>query len=159
MVCVAGRNQQVKSRLEATFAGEPRLTVLGFTTEMNELLAASDVVIHTTGGVTYLEALVKTAQSLPISLLPGTRPSLPRTLPNEVANRRWSAKPSCRPRFSTLSRTREAEDNPFVDAIGGLGDHERCAPGASAAPLARVGDMCGSRGPSCAPSRRVDLLN
>jgi UDP-N-acetylglucosamine:LPS N-acetylglucosamine transferase len=58
-ICIAGRNADVKDRLDAAFAGEPRLTVLGFTSRMNELLAACDVVVHAMGGVTYLEATVR----------------------------------------------------------------------------------------------------
>ena len=58
-VCIAGRNAEVKHRLETAFAGDPRLTVLGFTSQMNELLAACDVVVHAMGGVTYLEATVR----------------------------------------------------------------------------------------------------
>lgn len=58
-VCVAGRNAEVKEHLQATFAGEARLTLLGFTSRMNELLAACDVVVHAMGGVTYLEAMVR----------------------------------------------------------------------------------------------------
>jgi processive 1,2-diacylglycerol beta-glucosyltransferase len=58
-VCITGRNAEVKDRLEAAFVGEPRVTVLGFTSQMNELLAASDVVVHAMGGVTYLEATVR----------------------------------------------------------------------------------------------------
>jgi processive 1,2-diacylglycerol beta-glucosyltransferase len=58
-VCITGRNAEVKDRLQAVFAGEPRLTVLGFTSQMNELLAACDVVVHAMGGVTYLEATVR----------------------------------------------------------------------------------------------------
>jgi processive 1,2-diacylglycerol beta-glucosyltransferase len=58
-VCITGHNAEVKDRLEAAFAGDPRLTVLGFTSRMNELLAACDVVVHAMGGVTYLEATVR----------------------------------------------------------------------------------------------------
>ena len=58
-VCIAGRNAEVKERLEAAFSGDPRLTILGFTSQMNELLAACDVVVHAMGGVTYLEATVR----------------------------------------------------------------------------------------------------
>ena len=58
-VCVAGRNADVKERLQEVFSGETRLTVLGFTSRMNELLAACDVVVHAMGGVTYLEATVR----------------------------------------------------------------------------------------------------
>ena len=59
VVCVTGRNVQSKAELEAAFAGNTRVTVLGFTSRMNELLAACDVLIHAMGGVTYLEATVR----------------------------------------------------------------------------------------------------
>jgi processive 1,2-diacylglycerol beta-glucosyltransferase len=71
VVCLAGRNQQVKSQLEAIFGDESRLTVLGFTPYMNELLAASDAVVHSTGGVTYLEALVRDRPVLAYKPPPG----------------------------------------------------------------------------------------
>ena len=38
------------------FAEEPRVRVLGFTDKMPEILAAADVLVHSTGGVTCLEA-------------------------------------------------------------------------------------------------------
>ncbi len=44
------------TRLSATFAGEPRVHVYGFTDEMPQLLAAADALVHSTGGVTCLEA-------------------------------------------------------------------------------------------------------
>jgi processive 1,2-diacylglycerol beta-glucosyltransferase len=56
IVCLAGRNDALRERLAAAFAGEPRVHVLGFTDEMPELLAAADVLVHSTGGVTCLEA-------------------------------------------------------------------------------------------------------
>lgn len=59
VICLTGRNDQVKTDLEARFPGEPRLMALGFTSQMNELIAACDVVVHATGGVTYLEAVVR----------------------------------------------------------------------------------------------------
>ena len=39
------------------FADEPRVHVYGFTDKMPELLAAADVLVHSTGGVTCLEAM------------------------------------------------------------------------------------------------------
>lgn len=57
VVCLAGRDPEVRERLERLFGADPRVTVLGFTDRMCELLAAADVLVHTTGGVTCLEAL------------------------------------------------------------------------------------------------------
>jgi processive 1,2-diacylglycerol beta-glucosyltransferase len=56
IVCLAGRNEQLHRRLSATFAYEPRVHVYGFTDSMPQLLAAADALVHSTGGVTCLEA-------------------------------------------------------------------------------------------------------
>ena len=59
VVCLSGRNEPLQTQLSKAFAGEARVRVLGFTTQMSELLAASDALVHSTGGVTCLEALVR----------------------------------------------------------------------------------------------------
>jgi processive 1,2-diacylglycerol beta-glucosyltransferase len=56
IVCLAGRNEQLESKLSSAFVQEPRVTVYGFTDKMPQLLAAADVLVHSTGGVTCLEA-------------------------------------------------------------------------------------------------------
>jgi UDP-N-acetylglucosamine:LPS N-acetylglucosamine transferase len=56
IVCLAGRNEQLAEKLRGEFAAEPRVHVLGFTDRMPEVLAAADVLVHSTGGVTCLEA-------------------------------------------------------------------------------------------------------
>jgi processive 1,2-diacylglycerol beta-glucosyltransferase len=56
IVCLAGRNEQLQQRLRDDFAGEPRVHVYGFTERMPEILAAADTLVHSTGGVTCLEA-------------------------------------------------------------------------------------------------------
>jgi processive 1,2-diacylglycerol beta-glucosyltransferase len=56
IVCLAGRNEQLCTRLSADFADQERVYVYGFTDEMPRLLAAADVLVHSTGGVTCLEA-------------------------------------------------------------------------------------------------------
>jgi processive 1,2-diacylglycerol beta-glucosyltransferase len=56
IVCLAGRNEQLRQRLSADFAGERRVHVYGFTERMPEILAAADTLVHSTGGVTCLEA-------------------------------------------------------------------------------------------------------
>jgi UDP-N-acetylglucosamine:LPS N-acetylglucosamine transferase len=59
VVCLAGRDDAARERLELAFDGEPRVRVLGFTDRMSDLLAAADVLVHSTGGVTSLEALAR----------------------------------------------------------------------------------------------------
>ncbi|HEY7952401.1 MAG TPA: glycosyltransferase [Solirubrobacteraceae bacterium] len=56
IVCLAGRNEQLAVKLREAFASEERVHVLGFTEEMPQLLAAADALVHSTGGVTCLEA-------------------------------------------------------------------------------------------------------
>ncbi len=56
IVCLAGRNEQLAEKLRLAFAEDPRVRVYGFTDRMPELLAAADVLVHSTGGVTCLEA-------------------------------------------------------------------------------------------------------
>ena len=59
VVCICGLNEHIRARLEEDFANEPRAHIHGFTNEMNELMAAADAVVHSTAGVTCLEALVR----------------------------------------------------------------------------------------------------
>jgi len=56
IVCLAGRNEQLRERLSADFVDQQRVHIYGFTDEMPRLLAAADVLVHSTGGVTCLEA-------------------------------------------------------------------------------------------------------
>ncbi|HSZ04226.1 MAG TPA: glycosyltransferase [Solirubrobacteraceae bacterium] len=56
IVCLAGRNEQLAAKLRGAFADEPRVHVYGFTDKMPQILAAADVLVHSTGGVTCLEA-------------------------------------------------------------------------------------------------------
>lgn len=59
VVCLCGRNNSARRRLVASYAEDERVLVLGFTERMSDLLAAADVLVHSTGGVTCLEALVR----------------------------------------------------------------------------------------------------
>ncbi len=59
VVCLCGRNEALKARLIARFSEESRVRVEGFTDRMPEWLAAGDVLVHSTGGLTVLEALMR----------------------------------------------------------------------------------------------------
>ncbi len=59
VVCICGHNELARHKLESSFQGEPRVRVLGFTQQMSDLVAACDAVVHSTAGVTCLEALVR----------------------------------------------------------------------------------------------------
>jgi processive 1,2-diacylglycerol beta-glucosyltransferase len=57
IVCLTGRNTLVANRLCDRFRGEPRVRVVPFTHRMDEYLAAADLLVDATVGVTCLEAL------------------------------------------------------------------------------------------------------
>jgi len=59
VVCLCGRNDALRATLEARFAGRPEVRVVGFTDEMADWIAAADVLVHSTGGLTVLEALMR----------------------------------------------------------------------------------------------------
>jgi UDP-N-acetylglucosamine:LPS N-acetylglucosamine transferase len=59
VVCLCGRNDEVGERLRTHFTADPRVRVEGFTEAMNDWLAAADVLIHSTGGLTVLEARMR----------------------------------------------------------------------------------------------------
>jgi UDP-N-acetylglucosamine:LPS N-acetylglucosamine transferase len=59
VVCLCGRADAVRERLSRAYADEPRVRVLGFTDRMSDLLAAADVLVHATAGLTVLEALMR----------------------------------------------------------------------------------------------------
>jgi len=56
---LVGRNDDLRERFERRYADQPRCRVVGFTDQMSDWLAASDALIHSTGGLTVLEAHVR----------------------------------------------------------------------------------------------------
>jgi processive 1,2-diacylglycerol beta-glucosyltransferase len=58
VVALCGRNDEVRKRLAGGFGHEPRVRALGFTDRMPDVLAAADALVHSTAGLTVLEALV-----------------------------------------------------------------------------------------------------
>lgn len=59
VVCLCGRNDELRADLERRFVSEPRVRVEGFTDVMSEWMAAADALVHATGGLTVLEALMR----------------------------------------------------------------------------------------------------
>lgn len=59
VVCMCGRSERAREELDRRFATEDRVVVLGFTDRINDLLAAADVLIHSTAGLTVLEAIMR----------------------------------------------------------------------------------------------------
>lgn len=62
-VVVCGRNRELYSNLMREYPYHPRVTVLGWTDELHQLMAAADCLIQNAGGLTCLEAI---ATGLPI---------------------------------------------------------------------------------------------
>jgi UDP-N-acetylglucosamine:LPS N-acetylglucosamine transferase len=62
VVCISGRNERVHRRLSKRFGHEPRLRLIEFTDRMSDYLAAADVLIHSTAGLTVLEAQIRGTQ-------------------------------------------------------------------------------------------------
>ena len=80
VVCLAGHNEDTMGRLDQQFGSHSRVLVLGFTERMNDLLAAADVLVHSTGGVTCLEALARGCPIVAYGAPPGHAPILARTM-------------------------------------------------------------------------------
>ena len=59
VVCLSGQSAETRRRLERTFAADPRVAVWGFTDRMSDLFAAADALVHSTAGLTVLEAHVR----------------------------------------------------------------------------------------------------
>jgi processive 1,2-diacylglycerol beta-glucosyltransferase len=59
VACLCGRNDELRTRLARRYDGNLRVRVVGFTEQMSEWLAAADALVHSTGGLTVLEAYVR----------------------------------------------------------------------------------------------------
>jgi processive 1,2-diacylglycerol beta-glucosyltransferase len=72
LVVVAGRNEELKARLEKVVApAQHRVKVLGFTTQMDELMAVADLVVSKPGGLTTSETLARGAAMVVVNPIPG----------------------------------------------------------------------------------------
>jgi UDP-glucose 4-epimerase len=59
VVCITGRNEAAREKLEQRFGGSEQVRVLGFTEQMSDWMAAADAMIHATAGLTVLEAHIR----------------------------------------------------------------------------------------------------
>ena len=60
VVCLCGRNEELRAAARRRASrGEPRVRVEGFTEADADWLAAADVLVHSTGGLTVLEACMR----------------------------------------------------------------------------------------------------
>jgi glycosyltransferase involved in cell wall biosynthesis len=59
VLCLCGRNDKLRARVAKRLGDEPRLRLMGFTDRMGDVLAASDALIHSSAGLTVLEAIIR----------------------------------------------------------------------------------------------------
>jgi processive 1,2-diacylglycerol beta-glucosyltransferase len=72
LIAVTGRNAPVRKKLQAIdVPARHRATVLGFTDQMDELMAAADVVVSKPGGLTTSETLARGAAMVIVNPIPG----------------------------------------------------------------------------------------
>jgi processive 1,2-diacylglycerol beta-glucosyltransferase len=72
LVVVAGRNEKLKAQLEGLPAGSRhRVRILGFTDQIDEWMAAADLVVSKPGGLTTSEALARGAVMVIVNPIPG----------------------------------------------------------------------------------------
>lgn len=76
-IVIAGRNQELKERLDSFAAthdergGAASFKIIGYTTEMDELMTAADLVLGKPGGLTTSEALTKGLVFVVVNPIPG----------------------------------------------------------------------------------------
>src|SRR5262245_59176950 len=78
LVAIAGKAEKVKKRLDEIAhsagslpGGNPRLVPVGFTTEMDQYMAAADLLVGKAGGLTTSEALARNLPMVLIEPIPG----------------------------------------------------------------------------------------
>jgi hypothetical protein len=59
VLCLCGRNDKLRARVARELGTDPRLRLMGFTDRMGDVLAASDALIHSSAGLTVLEAIIR----------------------------------------------------------------------------------------------------
>jgi UDP-N-acetylglucosamine:LPS N-acetylglucosamine transferase len=59
VVALCGRNDEVRAMLEARFEPDERVHIEGFTSQMSDYMAAADALVHSTAGLTVLEAILR----------------------------------------------------------------------------------------------------
>jgi UDP-N-acetylglucosamine:LPS N-acetylglucosamine transferase len=59
VLCLCGRNDKLRARVAKHLGGNPRLKLMGFTDRMGDVLAASDALVHSSAGLTVLEAIIR----------------------------------------------------------------------------------------------------
>jgi processive 1,2-diacylglycerol beta-glucosyltransferase len=59
VVCLCGRNEELEARLRDRYGTNERVRLEGYTEQIGDWLAAADALVHSTGGLTILEAHIR----------------------------------------------------------------------------------------------------
>ncbi|MGH2872779.1 MAG: hypothetical protein ACRDL5_10025, partial [Solirubrobacteraceae bacterium] len=59
VLCLCGRNDRLRANVVRRYGGESRLRVMSFTDRMGDVLAAADALVHSSAGLTILEAIIR----------------------------------------------------------------------------------------------------
>ena len=134
VVGLCGRNDALRESLSRRFSGNNRVRLEGFTEVMPDWLAAGDVLVHSTAGLTVLEALIR---GCPVISFGWGRGHIG---PNNAAFRRFG--------LAEVAETREQLRSALGRALTGRRppdlDYAR-RPSAASLVLAQVGDEPGRR--------------
>ena len=156
VLCLCGRNDRLRAQVSKRFAGEPRLRIMGFTDRMGDVLAA-DVLVHSSAGLTVLEAIIRGCPVISYGFGYGhvraSNAALERFGLAQVARTRGGARPGARAGARQAPRARRLVRPP---ALHGFADPRRRtsrAPGARVAASHRPRDHRRGRGTG---DRRLD---
>ena len=157
VLCLCGRNDRLRERVVKRFGEEPRLRVMGFTDRMSDVLAASDALVHSSGGLTILEAIIRGCPVISYGFSYGhvraTEHALERFGLAQVAGHKADIVPALARAIVRAARARQLFRPPAVD---GVAHPQRRAPRASALGLARAGRASLRRQRGHRRSRRLD---
>lgn len=97
IIVVTGRNKSLKEKLEKTLISNEltstkKITILGFTDKMNDLLASVDILVSKPGGLTTTESLLKEVPMIVPYFIPGQEEENLDFLSNYGASLRTSKK-------------------------------------------------------------------
>ena len=59
VACITGRNEVAREKLEQRFGDNEQVRIIGFTDQMSDWMAAADAMVHSTAGLTVLEAHIR----------------------------------------------------------------------------------------------------
>ena len=111
MLCLCGRNDKLRARVAKRFGDEPRLRLMGFTDRMGDVLAAADALIHSSAGLTVLEAIIRGCPVISYGFGVGHVRASQRARSSASGSPRWRAS-RARPRARRSTKALEHRPEP-----------------------------------------------